>query len=303
MRSSHLLVFFTFACGISNAQISNTAYRVLGQPDLRQNGLNQVQGNGFNSPSALCLFASGIGTHIYISDTDNSRVLGWNDVNSYQTGDPPGIILGQSGPAYWLPLGIGVQGLQLPTGVAVDPATGNVYVADSGNNRIARFADPFLNPGSNGANAIIGQPGFTTNAAGTTQTTLRQPQAVAFDPAGNLWVVDTGNNRVLRFPAAVLDGRTSPVADIVIGQKDFVSRNANQGGNPSATGLNSPRGIAFDSLGNLYVSDFNNARVLQYVAPFVVNQAAVEAIGQINLTSAAVQPASAATFAGPAGLR
>ena len=47
---------------------------------------------------------------------------------------------------------------------------------------------------------------------------MNAPRAVAFDPAGNLWVADTGNHRVLRFNATLLNSLTPPDADTVIGQ-------------------------------------------------------------------------------------
>jgi hypothetical protein len=86
--------------GATYAQLSTSAYRVLGQPDLRQNGLNLVQGVELRQPSGIALDARGNQTHIYIADTLNSRVLGWADVASYQIGDAPDVVLGQLGPQY-----------------------------------------------------------------------------------------------------------------------------------------------------------------------------------------------------------
>jgi uncharacterized protein (TIGR03437 family) len=294
---------FVLAFGASaEAQISATAYRVFGQSDLTQSGLNIVQGTELNAPSALTTDPRAGVTHIYIADTDNSRVLGWTDVGSYQTGDPPAVVLGQPGPNYSNLQGIGTKGFNFPAGLAVDPATGNLYVADLGNSRILRFPSPFSNPAMNAPDAVIGQPGFATGAAGLSNSALAQPRAIAFDSAGNLWVADTGNNRVLRFPSAVLDGRTSPEADLVVGQKDFTSSQANQGGVVSAVGLSSPDGIAIDSSNNLYVSDFSNGRVVKFSAPLSGSDAAVGVFGQASLTARVIQPASNASMAGPAGL-
>ena len=63
--------------GAIHAQLAASAYRVLGQPDLRQNGVNLVQGVELRQPSGIALDARGGQTHIYISDTLNSRVMGW----------------------------------------------------------------------------------------------------------------------------------------------------------------------------------------------------------------------------------
>src|SRR5215467_1006127 len=100
--------------GACHAQLSSTAYRVLGQPDLQLNGLNMVTGQGLNSPIGVALDARGGQVHVYIADTQNSRVLGWADLNSYQTGDAPALVLAQPNPQYSSPLGIGPKGLTNP---------------------------------------------------------------------------------------------------------------------------------------------------------------------------------------------
>src|SRR4030095_8049810 len=129
--------------GALHAQLSTSAYRVLGQPDLRQNGLNLVQGAELYQPLGIALDARGGQTHIYIADTRNSRVMGWADVASYQIGDAPDVVLGQPGRQYSNALGIGVKGFSGPLGLSVDPITGNLYVADLNNNRVLRFLSPF----------------------------------------------------------------------------------------------------------------------------------------------------------------
>ncbi len=213
-----------------DAQVSSSAYRVLGQMDLLGNGLNMVQGTELYAPSGIALDTRGGQTHLYISDRNNSRVLAWSDVGSYQAGNPPALVLGQPGPQYSNALGIGTEGLTLPMGMAVDPATGNLYVADFGNNRVLRFPAPFTNPSRVEPDAVYGQPNFSTlTAAAPSSSTLSQPQSVAFDSAGNLWVSDSGNNRVLRFNASLLNSSTPPAADTVIGQKDFLSGASERG--------------------------------------------------------------------------
>jgi streptogramin lyase len=52
---------------------------------------------------------------------------------------------------------------------------------------------------------------------------MSKPRAVASDAAGNLWVADTGNNRLLRFAGNSLNSTPPPPADTVIGQKNFAS--------------------------------------------------------------------------------
>ncbi len=222
MRSIFLFLSIIIFGVHVRGQISATAYRTLGQSDLSGRGLNLVEGGELYVPSALALDTRGGQTHIYISDVGNSRVLGWADAVAYQTGDPPGIVLGQPGSGYVNVMGIGNKGVNVPLGLAVDPATGNLYVADSSNSRILRFPSPFANPGNFTPDAVLGQASFATLGAGCLQQRSEQAPDDRLRPGlSNLWVADTGNNRVLRFAAAVLDGRSAPQADTVIGQKDL----------------------------------------------------------------------------------
>ena len=294
----------TFA---AQAQISPSAYRALGQTNLNYNGLNLVQGLELNSPSDIVLDTRGAQVHLYIADTVNSRVLAWQNATSYQIGDAPSLILGQPGPQYSGPLGIGAYGFNAPLGIAVDPTTGNLYIADFGDNRVLRYPAPFDNPGVTQPDAVYGQPNFTTFAAGApSAVSMSQPRAVAVDTAGNLWVADAGNNRVLRFSAAVLNNPAPVAADTVIGQANFSGNLANQGGTTSATGLNVPTGLAVDGQNNLYVSDFNNMRVLRYTAPVGANgsgQAASAVWGEPDFgTHGVPQQATASSMQGPEGL-
>jgi len=177
------LLFIAWA-GAMRGQVSGSAYRVVGQPDLLQNGVNRVQGIELFSPSALALDPRGGQVHVYVSDTSNSRVLGWPDVRSYQNGDSPAVILGQPNPLSSTSYGIGAKGFNTPLGLAVDPTTGNLYVADLGNNRILRFPSPFANPTRVEPSAVYGQPDFnarTANTGGISKHSLNQPRSLTFD--------------------------------------------------------------------------------------------------------------------------
>jgi uncharacterized protein (TIGR03437 family) len=299
---------FLLCVGWAQAQLSTSAYRVLGQADLRQNGINMVQGSELYAPSGIATDFRDGQVHLYISDTRNSRVLAWQDARSYQMGDAPTLVLGQPGPQYSKPLGIGSQGFASPLGLAVDPGNGNLYVADSGNNRVLRFPAPFSNTSRVQPDAVYGQPGFTNTTAGVSASTMNHPRAVTVDADGNLWVADTGNHRVLRFAASVLNNATPPSADTVIGQAGFLASGANRdtGGTVTASGFDTPAGLAFDAQRNLFVSDFNNSRILKFsapVGPTASSATATAVIGQSNFSSrgAPTQPSNT-SMTGPAGL-
>jgi uncharacterized protein (TIGR03437 family) len=173
-----------------------------------------------------------------------------------------------------------IEGKELngPAGIAFDysvtpPA---VYVADFGNNRVLEWKNASSLTAGNSADVVIGQNDFASNVGGgpgTNQSTgLSFPVAVAVDAKGNLYVADSGNNRILRFPKGLTTGS---FPDLVIGQASFSSgKLANQGQSaPSSktlflnTGASYYQtGMAFDSQGNLWVTDGGNNRVLRYPA-------------------------------------
>jgi len=140
--------------------------------------------------------------------------------------------------------------LSQPTYLALD-AAGNLYVADSSNNRVLRFpAD-----GTTTAVQVLGQPDFISASPGATPTTLNYPQGIVVDNAGNLYVSDTYNSRVLAYSASTANG---PSAVAVFGQMDMISGSTNAGGGMSASSLRYPGGLSLDAQGNLLVTDINN---------------------------------------------
>ena len=191
-------------------------------------------------------------------------------------------------------------------GVAVDSG-GNMYVADTMNNRVLYYAK-----GSTTAGRVYGQFGsFTSNSANDpsiSASTLNQPTAVAVDSSGNLYVADTGNNRVLFYqkPAEIANPEETTVywtAQRVYGQDNFTSNSANKGGGISATSLYNPMGVTLDGSGNLYIADMSNHRVLYYeygstTAMRVYGQAGSFSTGTANMGG----DASANSLNGPSGV-
>src|ERR1700682_1627188 len=168
--------------------------------------------------------------------------------------------------------------LNFPQSVALDTSVSPpiLYVADFFNNRVLAWKNSLAFTKGDKADKVIGQRDFLQTQAKGPGTDLSSglsfPNALAVDKSGNLYVVDAGNNRVLRYPRPFQQtGDLLPV-DLVIGQKDISSRAANQGQlNPSAKTLNLTTsggvflsGLAFDASGNLWVSDAGNNRVLRY---------------------------------------
>ena len=165
---------------------------------------------------------------------------------------------------------IGGSTLSSPTAAAMD-SSGNVYVADGGNNRVVEI--PVASPGfgapvallgdlshpggilvdwsgnlyisDSGNNRIVELPvaaGGGFGSASTVVSGLNNPGGLVFDTAGNLFVADTGNNRVVKFPVQ----SSGLGAAVVIG-----------------SGFSAPAGVAMDALNNLYVADTGNNRIVK----------------------------------------
>ncbi len=247
----------------------------IGQGNLTQGLPNFINKDGFDSPIAVAIDLSVSPNHVYVADWNNSRVLGWESASAFINRSLAAIELGEHDPGANDGCTIGPSDATLchPSGVAVD-SNGNLFVADSGNNRVLEYNTPFLT--DTVADDVFGTCGDFTGegvgcTGGTSSATLNNPTAVAIDPSDNLWVVDAGNNRVVEFANPTVGG-SNITASVVLGQlASFTINGCNLGASaPTADSLcfvGFDSGLTFDSGGNLYVGDSGNNRVLEYFAP------------------------------------
>jgi uncharacterized protein (TIGR03437 family) len=302
MRFALAILFTTsLILPLAHAQITlnPTPTRVIGQTSLQVTNQNPnlVEGREFFNPVGIALDRSTNPPGLYISDTGNNRVLGFRSAVAFSNGQKADLVLGQADLVTTNPQGPGrarTSGLSSPTGVVADIA-GNVYVVDSGNNRILRFPKPFAQTGDQIPDFVIGQQSFTTSGAnqgGISASTLALTGQnsvfvayITFDPTGNLWIADTANNRVLRYNAAVLapNAPPGPAADVVLGQQDFITSTI-PAGTTSTTlaSILTPTGIVFDDAGRLFVSESaggQRTRILVWTPPFRIGQFATRMIG------------------------
>ena len=301
---------FLFVCllPVSSAQITlnPSPTRAIGQDSTKVTSFNPnlVEGRELYSPEGIALDTSTTPPALYVSDTANNRVLGFKNATNFANGQAADLVLGQPNLATTFPVVLPPAtgqtlstGLQAPSGIAVD-TQGNVYVVDGANNRILRFPKPFAQTGSQVPDLVIGQPSFATNGVnqgGISASTLSFASStgvlqafIAFDSSGNLWVADSGNNRILRFNATVLGSPAAPgpAADIVLGQTDFATGTYNPptASNPltSLTSFTTPSGIAFDSAGRLFAVESistSRGRILMWAPPFYIGQPASRLLG------------------------
>jgi len=209
----------------------------------------------FNSPTGLAVDAVG---NIYVADSVNNsvRVITPSGVVTTLAGEtgPPGSADGTGGAARF----------NAPFGIAVDPISKDVFVADTGNHTIRRIALGGI------VTTLAGTAGSPGAAAGTgSAARFNSPYGVAVHRSGGLLVADSNNHTIRMITGGVvttLGGAAgSPGAADAIG---------------SATRFRLPRGIATDQAGNLYVADFENSTIRKGVPSTVSPTFTVQPVAQ-----------------------
>src|ERR1700722_14867548 len=184
-------------------------------------------------------------------------------------------------------------GMGSPLSLAIDSTVtpNRLYVSDFANSRVLGYKDvaTFVNSGA--ADLVLGQPFFISGQSSAfsfgcnspSATSLCDPIGVAVDASGNLYVADSDNSRVVEYNIPFAGCGSFPCvggpANLVFGQGNFNTNNCDQGG-PSPSTLCFPSGIAVDSHGNLFVSDQDDNRVLEYNTPLTTDTVADEVFGQ-----------------------
>jgi sugar lactone lactonase YvrE len=193
------------------------------------------------SPDGIAVDSKG---DLFVADAPNYRVLEYAPRSSTSYAKVGTVVAGEGGK------GSGLNQLDLPGSVALD-AGGDLFVSDSGNNRVMEYAyDASSNSYASTGRAVAG-----TGTAGSGLTQLNDPGGIAIDAKGDLFVADTENDRVEEFAYSSATGSYASTATQVAGT------------GVAGTGLNQfdlPASVALDATGNLFVADWANARVLEF---------------------------------------
>jgi RHS repeat-associated protein len=268
-------------------------------------------GNGQFSHPANVTFS---GEHLYVADSGNNRVQELSLTGTY---------VAKFGSA-----GSGNGQFSEPEGVATDPVSGDIYVSDGGNNRVEEFTAGGTYLGMIGEGRMSQPVGlaFTTSgtlvvgnvsgndiqlwvpksprigfgsqfgAAGSGSGQFSSPYGVAVDGSGNVWVADSGNNRIEKFSSSGSfvaaygslgsgNGQFSGPGGVAVNPATgnvYVSDHGNNrveelssagtfirafGSSGSGNGqFNLPAGITVDGSGNVWVADYNNNRIQKFSA-------------------------------------
>ena len=219
-----------------------------------------------NEPWGVALDGAG---NLYIADKDNHRIRKVDAVT--------GIISTVAGTGMAGGSGDGgaatAAQLNQPLYVAADEA-GNLYIADTNNHRV-RKVDAATEIISTVAGS--GMQGYNGDGAALL-TRLDSPYGVALDSAGDLYIADSGNNRI-RKVIAVGQGT---VVSTVAGTGNGGYRATDDGAAAASAQLNFPIGVALDRAGNLYIGDTFNHRIRKVDTAGVITTIAGDGMGSFS---------------------
>ncbi|MBR3632383.1 MAG: hypothetical protein IKN49_04945 [Elusimicrobiaceae bacterium] len=154
-----------------------------------------------------------------------------------------------------------------PSAVAISPA-GELYISDTDNHRIRKIdrnTGKLITVVGNGEPGDSGDSGLAVNAR------LYYPTDIAFDKQGNLFISDTGNNKI-----RVVEHRSQRIFTIAgDGKRGYMGDNT---GRSVDARFNHPTGLAMDSKGRIYVSDTDNQRIRRISIDFERRQTRIETV-------------------------
>jgi NHL repeat len=195
---------------------------------------------GLTSPSSVAVDGFG---NFYISDQGDNRIRKV-DTNGIIT-----TLAGTNSTGFSGDGGLAANAkLSSPTGVAVD-GSGNLFIADWHNNRIRKISTNGFITTVAGTNAagFTGDGGLAVNAKLSTSST-----AEAVDGFGNLFIADSGNNRIRKVD-------TNGIITTFAGTNS--AGFSGDGGAATNASLNHPQGVAADAYGDVFISDSSNNRI------------------------------------------
>jgi sugar lactone lactonase YvrE len=265
--------------------------------------INTRAGNGCLTDGASCIGSGNVAAtefalnlpqgaatdgagNLYVSDTDNNRIRMVNSDNGISTiagSEVPGFA-GDGGWAY-------TAQINTPTAIAIDGA-GNVIFVDTRNHAIRKIAiiDGVIGNLSTVA-GTLGSPGYSGDGTTAVSGHLSSPHGIALDQAGNLYIADTGNNRIRKVDTS---GNITSVAGN--GTPGYSGDN----GPPLSAQFYEPWGVAVAPNGSLYVADFGNNRI-RVLDPTLSTITTVAGDGTGSYTGD-LGPASNSTLSGPLGV-
>ena len=255
------------AVNVTNAEIASAVIDD-GKSVKQMTGTLGLLVHGVTNVGGICCDYSGNtyitdpAQHIVVKVSESGNVnviagiMGTSGRNGTKQRVPVGSTTGPSG-------NVGPALFNAPRGICCDKS-GNLYVADSGNNQIRKitldgYVDVIAGNGS-------GSAGLVDAAIDPLQSMFSNPTAITVDNSGVLYVTDTGNHAIRRIGANSgyigVTGSTSGVVSTIAGGAAGNDDNCKA---TKITGVNAifngPNGIAADAKGNLFIADNTNRKI------------------------------------------
>ena len=195
-----------------------------------------------NNPLSVAVDSSG---NVFFADTGNQRIRKVTAATGFITTVAGSGVQGYNGDNIAATNAM----LNFPYGVAVD-SSGNVYFADSGNNRIRK-----VTTGSGNITTVVGNgiAAYNGDNISAVNATVNNPVGVAVDSSGDVYIADSRNNRIRKVTVAT--GVITTVAGT--GESGFYVDNLLA----INAALSNPVSVALDASKNLYIVDQNNGRI------------------------------------------
>lgn len=247
-----------------------TVSTLAGSPTLSGTSDGSTTSARFNHPEGIALNAAG--TILYVADTFNHTVRAVTSGGSVTT------YAGTAGTPGSANLTGTSASFNTPQGVAVD-SSGNVYVADTGNQLIRLISAGAVVSTLAGVSGTIGANNGTSSSA-----TFWDPLGIAVS-GSTVYVADSFNNTIRKITAGSVTTPVGSAGDI--GSAD---------GSGSSARFWQPQGVALDASGNIYVADGANGTIRKITGTSVVTLAGSASIGSADGN------ASTARFFFPGGI-
>ncbi len=237
--------------GIENRQITTEAGSVDGFPGYDGEKEFAVV-SSLDSPSGVAINSSG---EVFISDTGNRRVRATVRPGEQRAkilvtvaGNGEATFAGENTPA-------SEAALRFPSDVAIH-AEDIIYFSDTGNHRVRRVNRSTGVISTVAGTGTVGHEGLDGQGK---DADLHSPEGLAFDSGGNLYIADTGNDRVLKLD--VMSGVIRALTEVGWLAPNSTSTIPSFNSTSTIASFNSPTALAIDSADNLYVADTGNHRI------------------------------------------